>query len=253
MIDEELMDLENRAGKSGGGFCTSFPSLERPYIFANFNGTDHDVTVLTHEAGHAFQGYQSRKQPLNRYLWPTYEACEIHSMSMEFLTWDWMNLFFKEDTDKFLFKHIAGSLSFLPYGALVDHFQHWVYENPKATPKERKKQWLELEKIYQPGKKYDNLKFLKNGGFWQKQAHIYEMPFYYIDYTLAQVCAFQFWIRMQEDKESAWADYLELCKAGGSMSFLNLVKLAKIKSPFDPKVFEEVATKINNWLSENSL
>jgi len=253
MINEELMDLENRPGKSGGGFCTSFPSLERPYIFANFNGTDHDVTVLTHEAGHAFQAYQSRKQPVNRYLWPTYEACEIHSMSMEFLTWDWMHLFFKEDTDKFLFKHIAGSLAFLPYGALVDHFQHWVYENPESTPKERKRQWLELEKIYQPGKNYDDLEFLKNGGFWQKQAHIYEMPFYYIDYTLAQVCAFQFWIRMQEDKESAWNDYLKLCKAGGSMSFLDLVKLANIKSPFDSEVFEEVATKINNWLSENSL
>ena len=253
MIDEELMDLDNRAGKSGGGFCTSFPSLERPYIFANFNGTDHDVTVLTHEAGHAFQCYQSRKQPVNRYLWPTYEACEIHSMSMEFLTWDWMHLFFKEDTNKFLFKHIAGSLAFLPYGALVDHFQHWIYENPNATAKERKIQWLNLEKIYQPGKDYDNLNFLKNGGFWQKQSHIYEMPFYYIDYTLAQVCAFQFWIRMKEDKESAWKDYLELCKAGGSMSFLDLVKLAKIKSPFDPKVFEEVANKINDWLNNNSL
>ena len=253
MIDEELMDLENRAGKSGGGFCTSFPSLERPYIFANFNGTDHDVTVLTHEAGHAFQGYQSRKQPVNRYLWPTYEACEIHSMSMEFLTWDWMHLFFKEDTDKFLFKHLAGSLAFLPYGALVDHFQHWIYENPSATPKERKMQWLELENIYQPGKNYENLNFLKNGGFWQKQAHIYEMPFYYIDYTLAQICAFQFWIRMKEDKKSAWNDYLQLCKAGGSMSFLELVKLSNIKSPFDPKVFEEVATKINDWLAKNNL
>ena len=253
MINEELMDLDNRAGKSGGGFCKSFPSLERPYIFANFNGTDHDVTVLTHEAGHAFQCYESRKQPVNRYLWPTYEACEIHSMSMEFLTWDWMHLFFKEDTEKFLFKHIAGSLAFLPYGALVDHFQHWVYENPNASPKERKNQWLELEKIYQPGKNYDTLDFLKNGGFWQKQAHIYEMPFYYIDYTLAQICAFQFWIRMQEDKESAWKDYLELCKAGGSMSFLDLVKLANIKSPFDSKVFEEVANKINDWLEKNSL
>ena len=253
MIDEELMDLDNRAGKSGGGFCTSFPSLERPYIFANFNGTDHDVTVLTHEAGHAFQCYESRKQPVNRYLWPTYEACEIHSMSMEFLTWDWMHLFFKEDTEKFLFKHIAGSLAFLPYGALVDHFQHWVYENPNASAKERKNQWLELEKVYQPGKNYDNLDFLKNGGFWQKQSHIYQMPFYYIDYTLAQVCAFQFWIRMQEDKESAWQDYLKLCKAGGSMSFLDLVKLANIKSPFDPKVFEEVANNINDWLENNSL
>jgi len=253
MIDEELMDLDNRPGKAGGGFCTSFPSLERPYIFANFNGTDHDVTVLTHEAGHAFQGYQSRKQPINRYLWPTYEACEIHSMSMEFLTWDWMHLFFEEDTEKFLFKHLAGSLAFLPYGALVDHFQHWVYENPTSSPKERKKQWLSLEKIYQPDKNYDDLYFLKNGGLWQKQAHIYQMPFYYIDYTLAQICAFQFWIKMQENKDQAWKDYLNLCKAGGSMSFLELVKLAKIKSPFDANVFKDVAFKINKWLDENSL
>ena len=171
-------------------------------FFANFNGTDHDVTVLTHEAGHALQCYMSRKQPINRYLWPTYEACEIHSMSMEFLTWDWMELFFKEDTEKFLFKHIAGSLSFLPYGALVDHFQHWVYENPNALPQERKEKWLELEAIYQPDKDYDDLSFLGSGGLWQKQSHIYQVPFYYIDYTLAQVCAFQFWIKMSIDKES---------------------------------------------------
>ncbi len=253
MVNEELMDLDNRAGKSGGGFCTSFPLYERPYIFANFNGTDHDVTVLTHEAGHAFQCYMSRKQPINRYLWPTYEACEIHSMSMEFLTWDWMELFFKEDTEKFLFKHIAGSLSFLPYGALVDHFQHWVYENPNALPEERKGKWLELEAIYQPDKDYDDLSFLGSGGLWQKQSHIYQVPFYYIDYTLAQVCAFQFWIKMGIDKESTWKDYLKLCEAGGSLPFLKLVKLANLDSPFDEKVFQNVADKVDKWLDENSL
>ncbi len=253
MVNEELMDLDNRAGKSGGGFCTSFPLYERPYIFANFNGTDHDVTVLTHEAGHAFQCYMSRKQPINRYLWPTYEACEIHSMSMEFLTWDWMELFFKEDTKKFLFKHIAGSLSFLPYGALVDHFQHWVYENPNALPEERKEKWLELEAIYQPDKDYDDLSFLGSGGLWQKQSHIYQVPFYYIDYTLAQVCAFQFWIKMGIDKESTWKDYLKLCEAGGSLPFLKLVKLANLDSPFDEKVFQNVADKVDKWLEENSL
>jgi len=253
MVNEELMDLDNRAGKSGGGFCTSFPLYERPYIFANFNGTDHDVTVLTHEAGHAFQCYMSRKQPINRYLWPTYEACEIHSMSMEFLTWDWMELFFKEDTEKFLFKHIAGSLSFLPYGALVDHFQHWVYENPNALPQERKEKWLQLEAIYQPDKDYDDLSFLGSGGLWQKQSHIYQVPFYYIDYTLAQVCAFQFWIKMGIDKESTWKDYLKLCEAGGSLPFLKLVKLANLDSPFDEKVFQNVADKVDKWLDENSL
>ncbi|SVC49573.1 uncharacterized protein METZ01_LOCUS302427, partial [marine metagenome] len=130
MINEDLMDLVNRDGKMGGGFCTSFPKYDRPYIFSNFNGTDHDVTVLTHEAGHAFQCYSSRKQPLVGYLWPTMESAEIHSMSMEFFTWPWMDTFFKEETDRFKYKHLAGSLSFLPYGACVDHFQHWVYENP---------------------------------------------------------------------------------------------------------------------------
>ena len=253
MVNEELMDLDNRAGKSGGGFCTSFPKYERPYIFANFNGTDHDVTVLTHEAGHAFQCYMSRKQPINRYLWPTYEACEIHSMSMEFLTWDWMELFFKEDTEKFLFKHIAGSLSFLPYGALVDHFQHWIYENPSSLPKERKKKWLELEKIYQPDKNYDELSFLGSGGIWQKQSHIFQVPFYYIDYTLAQICAFQFWIKMKKDKKSAWKDYLNLCKAGGSLPFLKLVELANLKSPFDEKVFKEVSNQVNDWLQKKNI
>ena len=253
MINEDLMDLENRSGKMGGGFCTSFPSLERPYIFANFNGTDHDITVLTHEAGHAFQSYQSRKQPLDRYLWPTYEACEIHSMSMEFLTWDWMNLFFKEDTEKFLYKHLADSLCTLPWLAIVDHFQHWIYQHPNATANERKKEWLKLERIYFPSLNYDDLEFYKNGGAWQAQGHIYQLPFYYIDYSLAQICAFQFWIKMQEDKNSAWDDYLTLCKAGGSMSFLDLVKLANIKSPFDPEVFKEVAGKINNWLSKNKI
>ena len=253
MINEELMDLENRSGKMGGGFCTSFPSLERPYIFANFNGTDHDITVLTHEAGHAFQSYQSRKQPLMEYLWPTYEAAEIHSMSMEFLTWDWMNLFFKEDTEKFLYKHLADSLCQLPWLAIVDHFQHWIYKNPNATPNERKKEWLKLENIYFPSLDYDDLDFYKNGGGWQSQGHIFFQPFYYIDYSLAQICALQFWIKMQENKKETWEDYLKLCKAGGSMSFLDLVKLANLKSPFDLKVFEEVVNKINDWLTKNSL
>ena len=201
MIDEELMDLDNRAGKSGGGFCTSFPKYDRPYIFSNFNGTDHDITVLTHEAGHAFQCYSSRNQPLLGYLWPTMEAAEIHSMSMEFFTWPWMEKFFKEDTDRFKYKHVAGSLSFLPYGACVDHFQHWVYENPNATPKERNQKWLEFESVYLPNRDYDDLDFPKTGGIWQGQLHIYQMPFYYIDYTLAQTCAFQFWVKNEKDSK----------------------------------------------------
>ncbi|MDP7621486.1 MAG: M3 family oligoendopeptidase [SAR324 cluster bacterium] len=248
MVNEELMDLVNREGKRPGGFCTSFPKYDRPYIFSNFNGTDHDITVLTHEAGHAFQCYSSRKQPLVSYLWPTMESAEIHSMSMEFFTWPWMKRFFKEETDRFKYKHIAGSLSFLPYGACVDHFQHWVYENPEATPKDRKNKWLELESIYLPNRDYDDIEFPKSGGIWQGQLHIYQMPFYYIDYTLAQTCAFQFWIKSEENREKAWDDYVRLCKAGGSLPFTGLVELAGLELPFDDGCLESVVEKVSNWL-----
>ena len=185
MVNEELMDLVNRDGKRPGGFCTSFPKYDRPYIFSNFNGTDHDITVLTHEAGHAFQNYSSTHLPLVNYHWPTMEAAEIHSMSMEFFTWPWMKKFFKEDTEKFKYKHISGSLSFLPYGACVDHFQHWVYENPEASPKERKDKWLELESIYMPNRSYDEMVFIKDGGVWQGQLHIY--PVSYTHLTLPTI------------------------------------------------------------------
>ena len=248
MVNEELMDLVNRDGKRPGGFCTSFPKYNRPYIFSNFNGTDHDITVLTHEAGHAFQNYSSTHLPLVNYHWPTMEAAEIHSMSMEFFTWPWMEKFFKEDTKKFKYKHISGSLSFLPYGACVDHFQHWVYQNPEASPKERKNKWLELESIYMPWRAYDDMIFIKDGGVWQGQLHIYQMPFYYIDYTLAQTCAFQFWIKNEKDHDSAWQDYLNLCRAGGSLSFVNLVKLAKLNSPFEDGCLENVVKYVNKWL-----
>ncbi len=248
MVEEDLMDLVNREGKRPGGFCTSFPKYDRPYIFSNFNGTDHDITVLTHEAGHAFQCYSSRNQPLLGYLWPTMEAAEIHSMSMEFFTWPWMEKFFKEDTGRFKYKHVAGSLSFLPYGACVDHFQHWVYENPNATPKKRNQKWLELESVYLPNRDYDDLDFPKTGGIWQGQLHIYQMPFYYIDYTLAQTCAFQFWVKNEKDSKNAWSDYVRLCNAGGSLSFTELVSLAGLESPFDDGCLESVVKHVNEWL-----
>ena len=248
MVNEDLMDLVNRDGKMAGGFCTAFPKYERPYIFSNFNGTDHDITVLTHEAGHAFQCYSSRKQPLSSYLWPTMESAEIHSMSMEFFTWPWMKEFFKEETDRFKYKHISGSLSFLPYGACVDHFQHWVFENPDATPKERKEKWLELESIYLPDRDYDDIAYAKSGGLWQGQLHIYQMPFYYIDYTLAQTCAFQFWMKNEEDSDQAWEDYYRLCQAGGSLPFTGLVELAGLELPFNDGCLEKVVGKVTNWL-----
>ncbi|WP_106496557.1 M3 family oligoendopeptidase [Lentibacillus sp. Marseille-P4043] len=248
MLDRNLMDLEAKKGKEAGGYCTFIEDYQSPFIFANFNGTSGDIDVLTHEAGHAFQFYSSRNIGIPEYLIPTSEAAEIHSMSMEFFTWPWMELFFKEDTDKYKYSHLAGGLEFLPYGVAVDEFQHLVYENPEWTPEERKQAWKKLEQTYLPHRDYDGNAYLEAGGFWQRQGHIYEVPFYYIDYTLAQICAFQFWKRSRENHEEAWEDYLHLCKLGGSKSFLGLDEAANLRSPFEEGCVESVVDTIEEWL-----
>ena len=248
MTENNLLDLLSKKGKMSGGYCTYIPEHKAPFIFANFNGTAHDIDVLTHEAGHAFQVYQSRGFEVPEYLWPTYEACEIHSMSMEFLTWPWMDLFFQNDTEKYKFIHLSEALLFIPYGVTVDEFQHWVYENPEVTPQERREKWLEIEKKYLPTRDYGEVDELKNGIFWFRQGHIFSSPFYYIDYTLAQVCAFQFWIKSREDREKAWQDYLNLCKLGGSKSFFELMKSANLKNPFMEGTLAAVIPKIKEYL-----
>lgn len=249
MVENDLLDLVAKKGKDSGGYCTFISDYKSPFIFSNFNGTSGDVDVLTHEAGHAFQVFQSRNQRIPEYVWPTYEACEIHSMSMEFFAWPWMNLFFEGDELKYKFTHLSECLIFIPYGVLVDEFQHWVYENPEATPENRKAAWSKMEKKYLPHRDYSDNEFLEKGGFWFRQAHIFNTPFYYIDYTLAQVCAFQFWIKSNEDRSNAWEEYLRLCKAGGSKSFLELVELANLKSPFVDGCINTIIGPIENWLN----
>lgn len=248
MQDNGLMDLVSKKGKQSGGYCTYISEYGSPFIFSNFNGTSGDIDVLTHEAGHAFQVYESRGYAVPEYSFPTYEACEIHSMSMEFFTWPWMDLFFKEEADKYRFEHLASGLLFIPYGVTVDEFQHFIYENPDATPAQRKQAWREIEKKYLPHRDYAGNVYLEQGGFWHKQGHIFASPFYYIDYTLAQICAFQFWKKMHEDRDAAWADYLGLCRLGGSLSFTELVKAAGLISPFEDGCVTSVIGSIESWL-----
>lgn len=250
MREKELMDLVARDGKQTGGYCAYIPREKSPFIFSNFNGTSHDITVLTHEAGHAFQCYSSSADvKINDYIWPTFEACEIHSMSMEFFTLPWMSLFFKEDTDKFMYHHMTSTLTFLPYGCAVDEFQHIMYENPNLSIEERNKVWLDMEKKYLPHKNHDGQPFLERGGFWQRQSHIFSTPFYYIDYVLAQICAYQFWHKSQIDQSAAWKEYVDLCKRGGSLSFIDLVDSANLISPFAEGCVEKAVAPIKKWLS----
>ena len=248
MVENDLMDLVAKKGKAAGGYCTNFPNYKAPFIFSNFNGTAGDVDVLTHEAGHAFQNFRSSWIEMQECQWPTMESCEIHSMSMEFFTWPWMYLFFKEDTDKYKFYNLGDAIKFIPYGVTVDEFQHFVYENPECTPKERKDAWRRIEKKYLPHKNYDECDFLERGGWWFQQNHIFLSPFYYIDYTLAQICALQFWKKDRENHEKAWEDYLNLCNIGGTKTFLGLLKYANLKSPFENGCVESVVGVVDEYL-----
>lgn len=241
MLARGLLDVENRPGKAGGGFCSVFADLGVPFVFANFNGTDGDVRVLTHECGHAFQAWRSRNQPLLEYRFPTYEACEIHSMSMEFLTYPYMHLFFGNDEAlRFQRMHLEQEIVALPYMAAVDHFQHEVYANPGLAPKDRHALWLDMEKRYLPHRDYGGvLPYLQTGAVWQRQLHIYGAPFYYIDYALAGTCALQVRHKSQTDRQAALQAYLAICEPGGSLPFEKLVSLAGLQSPFLPGCLSE--------------
>ena len=254
MLDNELLDVLSTPGKRAGGYCTSLGDYHVPFIFANFNGTAHDVEVVTHEAGHAFAAWLNRDRIPYSYIWPSLEACEVHSMSMEFFAWPWAEGFFGGDTRKFLYSHLAGALTFIPYGTMVDHFQHVVYEKPDMTPAERHAVWKELLGVYMPWMKLgDDIPFYGDGEGWQRQGHIYQSPFYYIDYCLAQTVSLQFWAMLQKDRESAWKHYMAYAKQGGSRVFTELLKNAELDSPFEQTCLRGVCETAKAWLDSYDL
>ncbi|WP_304341482.1 M3 family oligoendopeptidase [Metaclostridioides mangenotii] len=248
IIENELIDYETRANKGAGGYCTYIPNHKAPFIFANFNSTLDDIDVLTHEAGHAFQLYMSRWIDTPEINFPTLDSCEIHSMSMEFITWPWMDMFFKEDTEKYKFSHLSSAIKFIPYGALVDEFQHEVYRNPDISKEKRKNIWRTLEKKYLPHRDYSACDFLQKGGWWYKQGHIFKNPFYYIDYALAQVCALQMWEKSRDGKSDYLSDYKKMCAVGGSKSFVEIIEIGNLNSPFEKNALTKIINSVKFYL-----
>jgi M3 family oligoendopeptidase len=237
MNEGGFLDLKTRPSKAPGGFCDAFPSVGMPVIFANFNGTYQDIGVFTHEMGHALQCYESRNIGSLDTLWPTTEACEIHSMSLEMLSYPHMGLLVGDDAvERFQRMHLEAFLRLLVDCALGDHFQHEVYANPDATPAERHAMFRQLERRYLPWRNYGDLAYAEMGATWQRVLHYFLVPFYYIDYALACCCALQFWVTARHDPKAALERYLALCAKGGSASFLALLESADLASPFAPGV-----------------
>ena len=240
MTEYELFDLETKPGKRMGGYMTSLPLYQAPFIFSNFNGTEGDVDVLTHEAGHAFQGYLAmRSIPVAALRGSTSEINETHSMSMEHFAYPWMEYFFGDQAEKYITAHLFGALCTIPYLVCVDEFQHEVYAKPEMTPMDRRKTWREIERKYMPWRDYDGNAFLEGGGFWMQKQHVFLYPFYYIEYALAQICAFQYYGRMKENRKAAWEDYLRLCRAGGTKGYFELLETGNLLNPFREGTVEQ--------------
>lgn len=244
MQKNELFDVLGRKTKMQGGYMTYLPNYKSPFIFANFNGTSGDVDVITHECGHAFQGYLLRDEEIREFADITMETAEIHSMSMEYFTYRWMDLFFGNRKNDYLTMHLEDSAAFVPYGCMVDEFQHIVYANPEMTPGERKQVWLKLEKEYRPHMNYEDDPFYSKGGYWQRQPHIFQVPFYYIDYCLASVCAMQFKVMMDEDFQKAWENYCKLCNLSARNFFVNVIQEAGLENPFENGCIEKLVKKL---------
>ena len=251
MLETEAFDVESRKNKWGGGYCTNFAAYHQPFILANFNGTSGDVDVVTHEAGHAFADYTTAN---NKYVVELgvggMETAETHSMSMEFFAWPYMEHFFGEDAGRYKFMHLLDALSFLPYGTIVDDFQRQVYENPDWTPEERKAAWRKLEADFRPHLTFDGIPYLEEGTRWQYQMHIYETPFYYIDYCLAQTAALQFLLEARKDYDDAFRRYVRFLSQGGEQVFTDLLQEAGLRSPFQEGALQAVAQESEVLLQE---
>ena len=231
------------------------PVYKAPFIFANWNDTAADVDVLTHECGHAFEGYVAERDPKipADLECPGMESAEIHSMAMEFLTAPWHELLFGKDTAKYELQHTEDSLLFLAYGCAVDEFQHIMYQNPDLTPDQRNEKWLELEHKYRPWIDFDGLPFYGRGAGWQRQLHIYECPFYYIDYCLSTMAALQFFLLNNQDHADAWQRYLRLVRRAGCASYTELCQTAGLRVPFEEGSVQAIAQQVSQWIQQNQV
>lgn len=251
MMDREMFDVLGRKGKRQGGYMEFLPEPRMPLIFANFNGTSGDVDVITHECGHAFQGYLAGKDDVREHWDITMETAEVHSMSMEFFTNPWMELFFGEDAEDFRRMQLEDAICFIPYGCMVDEFQQIVYEYPELMPSQRHEVWKRLEKQYRPHLRQEGMPFFEKGGFWQRQHHIYSSPFYYIDYCLAQVCALQYKVMMAQNYPRAWQSYLKLCKLSASGFFTDMIREVALANPFQKDCLARLVRALEEYMAEN--
>lgn len=254
MQQDNKLDLASRKGKAPGGFNCPLPESGVPFIFMNATGQPDDVTTLIHEAGHAVHSFLAHHLKLTSFKEYPMEIAEVASMSMELMTMDYWNTFYKNESDlkKAKTKHLEEIILLLPWIAAVDKFQHWIYLNSGHTDEQRDEAWLSILKEFSSEEiDYTGLEeYRKNQ--WRKQLHIFEVPFYYIEYGIAQLGAIGIWKQYKENPESALSNYCNALKLGGTKTLPELYKTAGLEFDFSPQkvktLIEFVSSELDKML-----
>jgi oligoendopeptidase F len=255
MRSENLFDLENRVGKSPGAYCTGFAVSKRPFIFMNAVGLPDDIRTLLHESGHAFHNFARFHLPYAQQRVPGLEFAEVASMSTELLAYpylsqDWGGLYSTAEAKRFQSHHLKRILAFWPYMAVVDAFQHWVYTHQIAASDSANcdRKWLELWERFIPGVDWSGLEDSVATG-WHRKPHIFRHPFYYIEYGLAQLGAFQVWRNALQDRQLALRHLKNALDLGGTASLPDLYQAAGAKLAFDEGTLADVVEFIEDYIA----
>ncbi len=256
MREENLLDLENRKGKAPGGYCTHFPLSKRPFIFMNAVGVHDDVQTMLHESGHAFHAFESFALPYIHQRETPMEFAEVASMSMEllaspYLTHDFGGFYTPQEAARARIEHLERSLLFWPYMAVVDAFQHWVYENPADAhdPAVCDRVWGNLWDRFMPVTDWRGLEDAKVSG-WMRKLHIFQYPFYYVEYGLAQLGAVQVWGNALKDQQAAVAAYRQALALGGTAPLPKLFAAAGAKFAMDAATLRQAVDLMRRVIDE---
>ena len=256
MRREELLDLANRKNKADGAYTTDYAMIKRPFIFGNAVGIHDDVQTLVHEGGHAFHAFETFNLPYIQQRWTPMEFNEVASMAMEnlimpYLTTEKGGFYTERDAARAIISHLEDNLRFWPYMAIVDSFQHWAYENPDGGlhPAACDAQWAELEDRFRPHLDWSGYEEIKKTG-WHRKHHIHQVPFYYIEYGLAQLGAGQVWLNALQDQASAVQKYHNALKLGGTATLPQLYQTAGVKLAFDAGTLGKVVDTMEAKIAE---
>ncbi|MDP5139496.1 MAG: M3 family metallopeptidase, partial [Spirosomaceae bacterium] len=245
-------DVESRKGKAPGGYNYPLEEIGVPFIFMNATSSLRDVVTMVHEGGHAIHSFETRDLPINAFRSTPSEVAELASMAMELISMEHWDVYFdnEEDLKRAKIEHLEDLLSVLPWIATVDKFQHWLYENPKHTIAERTENWIQTYNDFSDNvtdwSGYERFKAYA----WQKQLHIFEVPFYYIEYGMAQLGAISVWRNYKTDNKKGLEGYMNALRLGYTATISEIYEAANVKFDFSADYISELMAFVKSELAE---